>query len=374
MKSLVTAGLVVTLASHHTLAFVPSSQKKSLWTTPPSRYETIPPSKTGVNMINDKRNHDGHNEKVQKGLNAIAALALGIVISASSVFGGSAAFADTPASATANYDGFADYAKENKMEQSDVGCFINKCGDQTKALFSNPRGIKGVSCLGRCKGEQSCATRCFAEFGSEDLNSWLSCTIEDNECVKVPKNIDNSAENAGYSTAIKNFDPKSLVGTWYKTDGLNPNYDLFDCQSNTFTTAEGASDAKELDMGIFFRVLRPQNAGGGFWENSLSEHMVVDSTNPAENPTKRTMHTEGKMYGLKFNENWYIVGESDGKGDVPPFKLVAYKGHTLQGNYEGSFVYAKEPKLPEAAVPAVRQAAAKAGLDFDKFTRIDNTW
>jgi len=43
------------------------------------------------------------------------------------------------------YDGFADYAKENKMQQSDVGCFIQKCGEQTKALFSNPRGIKGVS-------------------------------------------------------------------------------------------------------------------------------------------------------------------------------------------------------------------------------------
>ena len=106
------------------------------------------------------------------------------------------------------------------MEQSDVGCFVQKCGDQTKKLFSNPRGIKGITCLGRCKGEQACATRCFAEFGSEDLNSWLSCTIEENECVKVPKNIDNSAENIGYPTAVKRFDPKSLIGTWYKTDGL----------------------------------------------------------------------------------------------------------------------------------------------------------
>ena len=72
-------------------------------------------------------------------------------------------YAATPASETAKYDGFAEYAKDNQMEQSDVGCFIKQCGDQTKALFSNPRGIKGVSCLGRCKGEQSCATRCFAE-------------------------------------------------------------------------------------------------------------------------------------------------------------------------------------------------------------------
>jgi len=281
-------------------------------------------------------------------------------------------FADTPASTAQKYDGFADYAKENQMEQSDVGCFINKCGDQTKQLFSNPRGIKGVSCLGRCKGEQSCATRCFAEFGSEDLDNWLSCTIEENECVKVPKNVDNSAENVGYSTALKKFDPSSLIGKWYKTDGLNPNYDLFDCQTNTF---EFSDDTRtELDMGIFFRVPRPDDYGGGYWENSLTEHMIVDSMIPdVANPTGRTMHTAGKMYGLKFTENWYILGESDGDKDIPPFKLVAYKGHTLQGNYEGAFVYAKEPILPSAAVPAVKDAAAKAGIDFDKFTRIDNT-
>ena len=267
------------------------------------------------------------------------------------------------------------------MEQSDVGCFINQCGEQTKRLFASPRGIKGVSCLGRCKGEQSCATRCFAEFGSEDLNDWLSCTIEEKGCVKVPKNIDNSAENVGYSMAIKNFDPASLVGKWYKTDGLNPNYDLFDCQTNIFTVPEGIDKNKpsELDMGIFFRVSRPELAGGGYWENGLTEHMVVDAvassplSEASDNPTGRTMHTSGKMYGLEFAENWYIVGESDGSKGIPPFKLVAYKGHTLQGNYEGAFVYAKEPVLPKEAIPAVREAAAQAGLDFGKFTRIDNT-
>lgn len=297
---------------------------------------------------------------------SFAAAALGLVISTSGMFGGAAIAADD-----AKYDGFAEYAKENQMEKSDVGCFINKCGDQTKALFSNPRGIKGVTCLGRCKGEQSCATRCFAEYGSEDLNNWLSCTIEENECVKVPKNIDNSAENVGYASTVKKFDPKNLIGKWYKTDGLNPNYDLFDCQKNTFEAT--TSDASELDMGIFFRVLRPE---GGFWENSLTEHMVVDAVGDAqpEGAIGRTMHTQGKMYGLQFDENWYIIGESDGKGDIPPFVLVAYKGHTLQGNYEGSFIYSKEPVLPAAAVPAVREAAAKAGLNWDDYTRIDNTW
>jgi hypothetical protein len=330
---------------------------------------------------NHKTTHPSSVSSTKTTQSTMAAVALSVVISMSTVLGGgamaTAATADTlqQPTTTTTYSGFADYAQENQMQQSDVSCFVTKCLDQTKALFSNPRGIKGTTCLGRCKGEQSCATRCFAEFGSEDLNNWLSCAIEENECVKVPKNVDNSAENVGYVSTVKAFDPKSLVGKWWKTDGLNPNYDLFDCQTNTFEASD--NEASELDMGIFFRVRRPENVGGGFWENDLTEHMVVDAVKnqgAATEPGARTMHTAGKMYGLQFEENWYIIGESDGKDGIPPFKLVAYKGHTLQGNYEGSFVYAKEPRLPEAAIPAVREAAAKAGLNWDEFQRIDNTW
>ncbi len=334
-----------------------------------SRINSAKSTSTLCGMFGNGRGKDSGNEGlIQEGMKNVAALSLSLAI----IFGSSTF--TMAADETKAYDGFADYAKENQMEQSDVGCFINKCGDQTKNLFSNPRGIKGVSCLGRCKGEQSCATRCFAEFGSEDLNNWLSCTIEENECVKVPKNIDNSAENLGYSNVVKTLDPRSFVGKWYKTDGLNPNYDLFDCQTNTFQISEGAeADASELDMGIFFRVARPSSAGGGFWENSLTEHMVIDAVTKQDNPSGRTMHTAGQMYGLSFDENWFILGESDGKGDIPEFKVIAYKGHTLQGNYEGSFVYAKESVIPEAAIPAVREILAKNNLDWDKFTRIDNT-
>jgi hypothetical protein len=358
MKILIASPLLV----QATCAFVPHST---------ASWALLSKSKSSLQMAGNTK-----DDLLQKGLHALTTFGLGLTLASSSMLGGTAAFADTAASATAKYDGFAEYAKDNQMEQSDVGCFVNKCGDQTKELFSNPRGIKGVSCLGRCKGEQACATRCFAEFGSEGLNNWLSCTIEDNECVKVPKNIDNSAEDVGYTNIATKFDPKTLIGTWYKTDGLNPNYDLFPCQTNTFKASEGSADASELDMDIFLRISQPAELGGGFWDNALSEHMVVDAApvnKDIPNPSGRTMHTAGKMYGLTFTENWFIVGESDGSNGIPEFKLVAYKGHTLQGNYDGSFVYAKESKLPEAAIPAVREAAAKAGLDFDKFTRIDNT-
>ena len=312
-----------------------------------------------------KRDHDDDENGPRNFQQFATAALLAATFTTSTLFGGMA-FADD----AKNYDGFAEYAKENQMEQSDVKCFVEKCGDQTKALFSNPRGIKGVSCLGRCKGEQACAVRCFADYGSDDLNNWLSCTLEDYECVKVPKNIDNSAEDIGYSTAIRNFDAATLVGKWYKTNGLNPNYDLFDCQTNVFRqTPSGADGSKELDMDIFLRISRPEESGGGFWDSALQEHMVVDPQK-----AERTMHTQGKMNGLTFDENWFILGESDGKGEIPEFKLIAYKGHTLQGNYEGSFVYARTPVLPEACIPAVKAAAAKAGLNWDEYTQIDNSW
>jgi hypothetical protein len=153
----------------------------------------------------------------------------------------------------------------------------------------------------------------------------LSCTIEENECVKVPK-PDVAITKTGDSyqplkAVVKPFNADTLIGTWYKTDGLNPNYDLFDCQTNTFTKS---SNNGELDMDIRLRISRP---GGGFWENDLQEHMVLDDPSAS---TGRTMSTKGKMYGLSFQENWYIVGESGESDKIPPFKLVAY-----QGTYDG---------------------------------------
>lgn len=83
------------------------------------------------------------------------------------------------------------------------------------------------------------------------------------------------------------------------------------------------------------------------------------------------MHSVGRMFGLTFWENWYVIGENDPAADaaappaaaegavaaaasgrdggkvasvvsgaeegLPPYKFIYYTGHTLQGNYEGAF-------------------------------------
>jgi len=87
----------------------------------------------------------------------------------------------TPAAAPVA--GFEQFAAEGGTMKTDPQCFFDQCGPQTKACFTNPSCLKGITCLGNCRGEQLCATQCFARFGSERLNNWLSCTLEEKQCV-----------------------------------------------------------------------------------------------------------------------------------------------------------------------------------------------
>jgi hypothetical protein len=85
----------------------------------------------------------------------------------------------------------------------------------------------------------------------------------------------------------------------------------------------------------------------------------------------RTAHTEGRMFGLTFWENWYLIGENS--RTEPDFKFVYYTGKTLQNRYEGAFVYARKPELPKDAMPSIYRIAREAGLDPTRACCIDNT-
>ncbi|CAN0158599.1 unnamed protein product, partial [Laminaria digitata] len=146
---------------------------------------------------------------------------------------------------------------------------------------------QGVTCLGRCKGEQECATRCFAQYGSGKLDSWLTCTLEDHSCVKIPRDMDFSVINKDPPHIVKGFDAKQLQGTWYKVMGVNKKYDCFDCQKNTFSVAqvgdaspaaegegrEGGNTGQVADIKVNFRLAKPDS--DDFWENTITERLQV---------------------------------------------------------------------------------------------------
>ncbi|KAL7539949.1 hypothetical protein ACHAWF_006553 [Thalassiosira exigua] len=84
----------------------------------------------------------------------------------------------------------------------------------------------------------------------------------------------------------------------------------------------------------------------------------------------RTAHSEGEMFGLKFWENWYVLGQND--PDQPEFKFVYYNGKTRQNTYDGAFVYSRTRDMSPSAMEKVYKIASEAGMNPDQFCKIQN--
>lgn len=310
-------------------------------------------------------NKDKHDEYVERGWqHKLMSIFVGGSLLMTSAFG-SATFAEDLAAPSA---GFEEFAAQGGVMKTDPQCFFDQCGDQSKACFTNPSCLKGITCLGNCRGEQLCATQCFARFGSEKLNDWLSCTLEEKECVTTGVKQDTSSfyKDPPQTKQMEKFTPADLEGKWFKVLGYNPKYDTYPCQINSFSPrADGG-----LDNDILFRVPKPEGQGEGSWQNNFVESMA-NSKGPEG---KASMTVEGKMFGLTFHEQWYVLG----KGSSPDWRVVAYIGDTQQGPYDGAFVYTKEKDAlngPDGATirSGVDAALKEAGLDPQKLVVIDNS-
>ena len=325
------------------------------------RYQNDAPQHSRMTM---EMKHGNHGDKAEMSWeHKLMSVLLGGSLLFTSAFGGLPAFADDAPSA-----GFEEFAAKGGVMKTDPQCFFDQCGDQSKACFTNPSCLKGITCLGNCRGEQLCATQCFARFGSEKLNDWLSCTLEEKECVTTGVKQDTSAfySDPPQTKAMEKFTPADLEGKWFKVLGYNPKYDTYPCQVNTFSPrADGG-----LDNDILFRVPKPEGQGSGSWQNNFVESMA-NSKGPEG---KASMTVEGKMFGLTFHEQWYVLG----KGSSPDWRVVAYIGDTQQGPYDGAFVYTKEKDAlngPDGAAirSGVDAALKEAGLDPKKMIAIDNS-
>jgi len=317
-----------------------------------------------MEMKNDSDGDDG-NDWQRK----LTSLFLGGSLMLATAFGGfpPATFAvgDDMVAASA---GFEEFAAKGGVMKTDPQCFFDQCGDQSKTCFTNPSCLKGITCLGNCRGEQLCATQCFARFGSEKLDNWLSCTLEDKECVTTGVKQDTSSfyNDPPQTKAMAKFTPSDLEGKWFKIQGYNPKYDTFPCQINTFAPrADGG-----LDNDILFRVPKPEGQGVGAWQQNFVESMA--KSNGPEG--KASMTVEGKMFGLTFHEQWYVLG----KGTSPDWRVVAYIGDTQQGPYDGAFVYTRDKDaLTGPDGPAIKSGVEatmkEAGLDPKQLLAIDNS-
>lgn len=303
----------------------------------------------------------------------------------------------------------------------DQTCLVDKCSLQAKAcLADDPSCRKGLTCTAKCMGDNSCITGCMARYGDKNLDNLLKCTIEDNSCIKVAI-LDGGQDMYGQeprsiAPVVNNFNMRSLEGSWYKVVGFNPNYDCYACQKNTFSSVENVgmpllqnSNINKLGVDVQFSMPymlpdgsppSPKNVKEnifssdkgilygstsiGFNEYATHETMVFDQPSTTDKLMNfislgkdkdqkvytRTAHSEGEMFGLKFWENWYIIGEND--PGQPEFKFVYYNGKTRQNTYEGAFVYSRTKELGAEAMKKVYKIADENGMNPDNFCKIRN--
>jgi hypothetical protein len=275
---------------------------------------------------------------MEKATQFMAAFATTAVLSASLFLGAPAAFADDELAA--KYGGSFD---SSLIDQT---CLVDKCSLQAKAcLADDPSCRKGLTCTAKCLGDNSCITGCMARYGDKNLDNLLKCTIEDNDCIKIAI-LDGGADKFGEeprspAPTIKNFNYKTMEGSWYKVVGFNPNYDCYSCQRNTFSAPDSGnnmfiSNNNKLRVDVEFSMAHllpdgsptpPTNTREnvkvseddglmygsksiGFNDYETHEVMVFDkSKNPLENLVlnrgsnqestyARTAHSEGEMFGL----------------------------------------------------------------------------
>lgn len=355
------------------------------------------------------------HEQAAKILSSVAAT---VALSATLLLGtaGSPAFAENELSDKYGGKGF----DSSLVDQT---CLVDKCSLQAKAcLADDPSCRKGLTCTAKCLGDNTCITGCMAQYGDKNLDNLLKCTIQDNDCIKIAI-LDGGADKFGEeprppAPTVRNFNLNSMEGQWYKVVGFNPNYDCYACQRNTFSNPNGGllganffgsgNDRLQLDVEFSMMKMMPDGTPPpptntresvkvrdedgllygsraiGFNDYKTQEVMVFDQPQDAksqftnlvlgkgaqEATYQRTAHSEGEMFGLKFWENWYVIGEND--PGTPEFKFVYYNGKTRQNTYEGAFVYSRTKELGPDAMNKVHQIASNADMNPDQFCKIRN--
>ena len=276
---------------------------------------------------------------------------------------------------------------KSTSELVDPQCFAKSCKSEMETCAADGDCLKGLACTAKCMGDAQCTVGCFARYNDPALEKVLQCTIEDAGCIQIATQTpggDSLAETPKAPKALVKATPESMSGRWYKVLGFNPNYDCFECQRNSFAaendgtasktrpvardTTGGSLDISPGTAAVQVEYSMPRMRAGQppeTYSSTLNEKMVFDAPN-----SKRTAHTEGRMFGLTFWENWYVIGENQPR--EPEFRFVYYTGKTLQNRYEGAFVYARKPELPSQAMPSIYKIAREAGLDPTTSCCIDN--
>lgn len=91
-------------------------------------------------------------------------------------------------------------------------------------------------CAGACGNNSTCTFMCSESYKSKAQDSLMYCMFQGHNCLTLPEPqpIDNATCRNPASAVVGELELETMRGTWYVTNGYNPDYDCFACQELTF--------------------------------------------------------------------------------------------------------------------------------------------
>jgi violaxanthin de-epoxidase len=236
-------------------------------------------------------------------------------------------------------------------------CVLSNCKKELGACLLNPKCLANLICIQTCSGkpdETVCQIKCGDLFENEVVGKFNACAVSQKKCVPQ-KQDDGSYPVPPAEAQVKQFDTKIFTGQWYISAGLNPIFDIFDCQVHFFVNpAPGQVYAK-----LNWRIKEPD---GEFFNRDTVQQFVQDKQNPA------LLLNHGNEY-LHYQDDWYIL-DAEPNSHV----LVYYRGQNdAWVGYGGAVLYTKDKTYSDALVPRLEAACARAGIKWSDFQRTDNS-
>lgn len=236
-------------------------------------------------------------------------------------------------------------------------CLLSSCQGALAKCIGDAECLKDLVCLNTCSGrpdETECQIRCGDLYADQAVDAFNACAVSQKKC--VPQRVDEGVFPVPPDCSlVQAFDVSQFQGRWYITAGLNPLFDTFDCQVHFFASPKPGTLAAKIN----WRIPKPR---GQFIERSTMQMFKQEQQTPA------LLLNHDNEY-LHYQDDWYIIAQKPDE-----YVFVYYRGNNdAWKGYGGAVVYTRASSLPNEYIPELREAAAKAGLDWDKFKLTDNS-
>jgi len=224
---------------------------------------------------------------------------------------------------------------------------------------TDPICLANLLCIQTCTDrpdEGTCQIACGDKFADTVVEDFTRAAVTEKGC--VPQRQDDGSYPVPKPEAlVSSFTTTDLDGNWYISAGLNPAFDIFDCQLHKFE----APTPTTLVGNLQWRVKDPI-AGTQFVTKYAIQTFYQDENQPG------ILYNHDNEF-LHYQDDWYILAHRPNE-----YFVVYYRGsNDAWDGYGGAVVYSRDPIFPKKYEKEIAEAVAKVGVKWSDFQLTDNS-